>query len=875
MAVPMRDKLPAALRASARATAAFFVAPLLSCAAAAAESREPALAEFHQTISPILSAHCYECHGDGAKKAGVAFDELTTKDQILRNPQFWYKVLRNTRSHMMPPPGETPPTPGEQLALERWIKTAAFALDPAQPDPGRVTVRRLNRTEYRNTVRDLLGVDFDVDVALPPDDIGYGFDNIGDVLSLSPTRMEKFIEAALGVVEKGVPQDTVVIPTQTQLPTDFVTADGTQNAEHLSFYQVRKVTHRYTAKTAGEYRVIISSKVDGDSTPDPQRVRVTGLSDDKEFYSEDFHWSDAEYFTHERTVHWEAGEHDMSFVTQPLLPELKPLRTKMEFKILYLTVEGPLDRKGWEQPKNFRYLYPRDVPPTDLAERRAYAHEILGRFVARAFRSPVSPETVDRLVDLAEKTYSLPGNPFEKGIAQAVVAVLSSPRFLFHLENAEPLAPGQTYPKVDEYTLASRLSYALWASTPDDELLQLASKKELRKNFRAQVQRLLADPKAKAFGENFSGQWLQSRGVLDTPINSADVMSHEAGRPPAAPVEVLAAAPPAVLPNAGEQIAAVAGGQPAVVVPEAGAVAAANPPRPARGFARNRGPVVVPGTVLTPEIRLAMKQETEAYFNHIVRGDRSVLELIDSNYTFVNEPLAAVYGLPNISGPELRLVTLPPENLRGGVLTMGSVLTVTSNPTRTSPVKRGKWILENILGAPPAPPPPNIPSLEDAQTAKSDKIPTQRELLAIHRADAMCASCHSRMDPLGLALESFNAFGRGRTQDGGQPVEPSGELATGEKFENVRGLKQVLLKNHRAEFYRTLTEKLMTYALGRGVEYYDVPTVDRIVDDLEKNNGRFSSLLFGVLESAPFQQRRPVSHPASTETKTVSLTLQN
>jgi hypothetical protein len=262
-----------------------------------------------------------------------------------------------------------------------------------------------------------------------------------------------------------------------------------------------------------------------------------------------------------------------------------------------------------------------------------------------------------------------------------------------------------------------------------------------------------------------------------------------------------------------------------------------------------------------------MKHEVEAYFDHVVREDRSVLELLQSNYTFVNDQLAAVYGITNVTGAEMRRVELPPGHVRGGVLTMGGVLAVTSNPTRTSPVKRGKWVLENILGSPPAPPPPNVPSLEDTQAKAEIKAATQREVLALHRADPKCASCHSRMDPPGLAMEGFNAFGRVRTHESGQKIDPSGELATGEKFSGVGDLKKALVEKHRMEFYRTLTEKLMTYILGRGVEYYDVPTVDAIAAKLDQDNGRFSTLLFGVLESAQFQQRRTAPNTSNRDPK--------
>src|SRR4051794_22421038 len=309
----------------------------------------PAAAEFRAEIQPLLQKYCYECHGDGAKKGRVAFDALEADSAIL-DPGLWYRVLKNVRAGLMPPPGEERPSAAEQRKLEQWIKLGAFGLDPKNPDPGRVTVRRLNRTEYRNSIRDLLGVDFDVNVALPPDDVGYGFDNIGDVLSMSPMRMEKFIEAAIGAVEKGMPADTVVIPSQMALPAEFLTADGSQDGDHLSFYQERKVGRTYHAKVAGDYRIHIAGKVDGEARPDPQRCRVHAFSDDKEFFTQDYHWSDAEYYDDDRVIHWEPGDHRISFVTQPLLPDLKPLRTKMEYRILYVRLEGPLDRTHWEHP---------------------------------------------------------------------------------------------------------------------------------------------------------------------------------------------------------------------------------------------------------------------------------------------------------------------------------------------------------------------------------------------------------------------------------------------------------------------------------------------------------------------------------------------
>jgi hypothetical protein len=862
-----------------------------------ATPEETAFVQFQKTVAPILEERCYECHGDGKQKGGLDLDELSTKEKLLHSPQVWLKVLRNTRSHIMPPPGEEVPTPDEQRALEQWIKTGAFGLDPAQPDPGRVTTRRLNRTEYRNTLRDLLGIDFNADAALPPDDVGYGFDDIGDVLSISPMRMEKFIEAAIAAVNQGVPLDTVVMTTRFTNGNEFLTEDGSQTAEKMSYYRPQKSSHRYLVKAEGDYRILLHTKIDGEATPvDPQHAHVVWFNDGKELLNKEYKWADADYLDDAFTVHWGAGEHELSVSIEPVFPELQPLRTKMEYRLLWVDVDGPLDKKQWEHHPNYARFFTRDRPPEQPSERRAYAREVLAKFAARAYRRPVTRETVNQLVDIAERTYSLPGTTFEKGISQAIVAVLASPHFLFHLEEAEPVRRGQAVARIDEYSLASRLSYALWSSMPDDELTQLAARGQLRENFPAQVRRMLADPKAHAFAENFSGQWLQARGVLDIPINSTVVM--EAERPPAPATAPAASSSPAKpgdpAATVGDVVAAVTrgggagpngganrfappgGGAPPNGLPPGFAPGNRNfPPRPG-GFGRGRfgRPSVPPGTVLTPEIRAAMKQETDAYFDYIVREDRSVLELLDSNYIFVNEQLAPVYGIPNITGKEMRRVELPADSVRGGVLTMGSVLTVTSNPTRTSPVKRGKWILENILGAPPAPPPPNVPALEDSQVKSELKAPTQRELLARHRADPKCASCHERMDPLGLAMENFNAFGRLRTQEFGQPIVAEGELANGEKFSGVRDVKRALVENHRIEFYRTITEKLMTYVLGRGLEYYDVPTVDAIVARLDQDHGRFSTLLFGVLESAPFQQRRITPNSIASDTRPVALAAQ-
>jgi hypothetical protein len=547
--------------------------------------------------------------------------------------------------------------------------------------------------------------------------------------------------------------------------------------------------------------------VDGIAKPDKQQCNLSITTDGKEFFKQKYVWFDCEFYTDERQIKWDKGDHDITFDISPVFLDLKQT-TKMDYKILTVSVYGPLATNDWVNPPGYDRFFTRDLPPDGMAARRDYAREVLTRFATKAFRRPVSTNTVDQLVDIAEKTYTVAGNSFETGVSRAMVAVLASPRFLFRVESTEPLVPGKAFPDLDEYALASRLSYFLWSTMPDDDLFKLAGGGKLRQNLEAQVKRMFADPRAKAFIENFAGQWLQSREVLQASINRPEILKREG---------------------------------------------------------------VTSRETVTSAQREAMKQEAEACFDYVARGNRSVLELLSSDYTFLNETLAKYYGIKDVTGAQMRQVILPPGDPRGGVLTMGSVLAVTSDPARTSPVKRGKWILENVLGSPSPPPPPDVPALDETLKKFQDHVPTQREALALHRQAPLCASCHNRMDPLGLALENFNALGLWRTNELGQPVDASGQLMSGESFRDIRELKQILATNHRTEFYRTLTEKLLTYALGRGLEYYDVPTVDKIVDSLERDNGRFSALLLGVIESAPFQERRQNFTPANPVAKTAAL----
>ena len=789
----------------------------------AAETRE-AVATFHHDIAPVLENYCYDCHGDGMARGKVAFDELGDAD-LTAKTDLWFAALKNLRANIMPPAGKPRPTAEEKERITNWIKYAAFGINPAGPDPGRVTIRRLNRIEYGRTIRTLLGTDYPSEAEFPPDDTGHGFDNIGDVLSISPLLLEKYLQAAESIVTKVVPQSSRITPVATATgrdfrdyaePPAFADAEGEDGGRAaraamgrpLRYDETTTVAHVFKAPRDATYHVAVNLAIRGPFNFDPARCRLAIKIDGQTRFDQPLGWHDREPLQYSYDETWKAGAHEVSFSIAPLpaapLPPNAPgagfeETQRLEVRILSVQVQGPFDPASRVLPPNYRNYFPRGEPPATAARRDRYAREILGAFSTRAFRRPVDEATLARLVQLARTVAAAPGGTFELGVSRAMMAVLASPRFLFRLEESDPVDAGARFPQIDEYSLASRLSYFLWSTMPDATLLALAQHGELRKNLPAQIDRMLRDPQAAALVRNFTGQWLQARDVEIVPINARAVL----GLGP-----------------------------------------------PTRG-----GPRVD----FDGETRRAMRSETEMVFDYIMRGDRSVLELVDSNYTFLNEPLAKVYGLPGVTGKSLRLVTLPEDSPRGGVLTEGTVLTVTSNPTRTSPVKRGQFILENILGTPTPPPPPNIPALEAAKSAFPDHDPTLREMLAIHRDNKLCQSCHARMDPLGLAFENFNALGNWRTEDAGHPIEPAGRLISGEEFTDVRGLKRLITHERRTDFYGCLTEKLLTYALGRGLEYYDVETVDRIVARLERDGGRFSTLLLGVIDSAPFQRHRALA----------------
>lgn len=736
----------------------------------------------------------------------------------------------------MPPKGLPRPDAGDLKTVTTWIQSEFDRADKAiKPEPGRVTARRLNRSEYNNTIRDLLAVDINPAKDFPQDDSGYGFDTIGDVLSLSPVLMEQYLSAAELVVQQALfgPGKVPSTVTRHQPPHRFG-ADGGDNSRFagllpftLTDYDVTGLalpgalhtTHYFPAE--GDY----DFKIDPEgSRPAPSdQFTVAVWIDGKQVATID-NFADQENIARfgslegaDRTVraHVPSGEHqvdisglniydglpakykgnkpntgpeppppDFSKFLQPKpgatpadLAELEkrradlikrrgpkpPMITDVTFRINFVEIIGPYNPNLKPSPESRRRIF------TCTTQDPACARKIVSDFARRAYRRPADPQEVTRLMALVNDSRKR-GDSFDQSIATALEAVLVSPQFLFRIEHS-----------IDDYELASRLSYFLWSSTPDDELLRLADRKTLRKPevLKAQVTRMLKDPKANALASDFGGQWLEFRGL-------------ESARPDL-----------------------------------------------------NRFPKY------DDYLRDSERQETEMFFEYIMHQDRSVLDFLNGKYTFLNGKLAEFYGIPGIHGPEFRLVDLK-GTPRAGVLTQGSVLTVSSYSTRTSVVLRGKWVLENLLNAPVPPPPPNVPLLDEAKVGSSASL---RESMEQHRANPICASCHSRMDPIGFGLENFDAIGQWRTKDGTFDIDASGSLTNGTKFSGPAELTDVLAKQPQA-FAGAITEKMLTYALGRGLEPYDRPTVKAITEKLAQNDYRFSSLVLGIVESLPFQARK-------------------
>jgi len=739
----------------------------------------------------LLDRYCVGCHNDRLKTAGLALDRVDLS-RVADDAEVWEKVVRKLRGGLMPPAARPRPDAASYEAFTTWLETTIDAAASASPDPGRTqTFHRLNRTEYRNAVRDVLGLDVDVDPLLPADSASYGFDNIAGALKVSESLMERYLSAARKISRAAVggPPPSVLaetyavppaLPQEEQLEgLPFGTRGGVlirhqfpQDAEYVFRFELANLT------AGAELEFLL----DGE--------RVQHFSVPRGRRAADIDGNEAGEKLEVR-VPVRAGPREVAaaFVKAPTLlaetsrrPFLNPAISRPPIAYLRsVTITGPFEAVGaGETPSRARIFTCR---PADEAAEDGCARTILSTLARRGYRRPVADEDVEGLL-AAYTTARAAGNGFEAGIERAIGQLLVSPEFLYRVEAGPAVAPAPIY-RVTDLELASRLSFFLWSSVPDDELIEAAARGALRQpaELERQVRRMLADPRSDALVGNFVGQWLQLRNLASV-----------------TPSEVL--------------------------------------------FAD-----------FDDGLRRAFRRETELLFDSILHEDRSVVDLLVADYTFVNDRLARHYGIPNVKGSHFRRVTLTDPNRRG-LLGQGSILTVTSHPIRTSPVFRGKWILENILGTPPPPPPPNVPALPDKGGVYAGKTPSMRERMATHRANAACAACHSMIDPLGFGLEHFDPIGRWREVDDlYAPIDASGVLPDGTAFKDVAGLRTALA-SRPGRFVTTLTEKLLTYALGRGLEYYDMPAVRKIVRDAAAGNYRLSALVLGITRSLPFQMRR-------------------
>ncbi len=668
----------------------------------------------------------------------------------------------------MPPEDKLQPTAIERDLLLTFLDQRLATVDCTKGrDPGRVTIRRLNRTEYNNTIRDLVGINFQPADDFPSDDVGYGFDNIGDVLTVSPLLMEKYLAAAERIVEQaiftGTPGPVVRHYAYSELKATIKVA-APRDDQRLRYVRILPpggelyVDHRF----ARDLDVVVRVRGFADKSAG-QPVRVAFRIDGQDVKTFEVRANEPmRGRSLEARTRVKAGTRRLALVHL----DSKDGKKERNLFVPFLEVEMPASEALPESHRRLFVSLPGDGLTKDEAARKIIAH-----FARRAFRRPVTEAEVERYLRLF-KMADKQGEKFEKAVGLSVQAVLVSPHFLFRIERDPAGAKPGTAPLVSEHELATRLSYFLWSTMPDDELFALADKGELRKNLDAQVRRMLKDSRAKALVQNFGGQWLEWRNLK-------------------------------------------------TLTPDRG---------------------TFPG--FDEELRAAMVKEGELFFEAIVQEDRSVLDFLDADFTFVNERLARHYGISGVYSPRFRRVSLDKDSPRGGVLTMATVLTVTSNPTRTSPVKRGKWILENILNSPPPPPPPDAGELNEAKEVIASAPLRKRMEMHRHRAD--CVSCHAKMDPLGFALENFDGVGGWRTKDGKFPVDASGELPSGEKFNGAKELKKILKWRSEA-FARCLAEKMLTYALGRGVEYYDKCAVDDVVRALVRDNYKFLRRTFSPL----------------------------
>ncbi|MFN0199191.1 MAG: DUF1592 domain-containing protein [Planctomycetaceae bacterium] len=775
--------------------------------------------DFSKIGRPFLEQHCIECHGGTEPKGELRLDEYQEAASVVKQRKLWDKVVKVVQSGQMPPEDRPQPKPDEANAFVAHVKAVFDDADRrAPPNPGRVTMRRLNRTEYRNTIRDLLEVDFDPTENFPADDVGHGFDNIGDVLTLSPLLMERYLEAAESIAQRVILVNPPP-PARRYLSGKYLQPNNAQTSQarfRVMDPKSEEAVHSGPFTAGGDYLkfsadadLIVRANLYAETaTEGPVKVALflvgkdlQGLASPEELSQ--FLGANAPKLTDvkilqvfEITARTPDNPQQIEFPVSRMggvlsagVALLKPAEGQEPAKLHFEHIwsEGPLETR----PASHIKLLACSSEKTQPEQTR----EVLTRLLRRAYRRPPTMDELNRLAQRVDAAQAA-GEKWEAGMQEALQIVLCSPKFLFRAElDDRPQSP-EPQP-LDEFQLASRLSYFLWSTMPDDELLNLAESKQLTAQLPEQVRRMLGSPKSGQLVRNFALQWLQVQRL--------------------------------------ERFA--------------------------------------PDAVLFPtfndQLRSAMLKETELFFDSVMREDRSIFDLLDANYTFLNEPLAKHYGIVDtqgsvasqeapqpggmpIAGLEFQRVALQGKT-RGGLLTQASVLTVTSNPTRTSPVKRGRWVLEQILGEPPPPPPPNVPELPNDANAVATGSLKQR--MEIHRQNIACANCHAKMDPIGFSLENFDAVGQFRTKDGEFDVDATGDFADGTKFSGPDGLKEILARN-RELFARCLAEKMLTYALGRGVEYYDKKAIDKIVAGLTAGDYKFSALVTEIVHSDPFRQRR-------------------
>jgi hypothetical protein len=808
---------------------------------------------FAVKLKPFLTKNCYACHSAAVKTADVNLERYQKDADILADSATWDKVVEMLKTKQMPPKGIPRPADADVSAAVSYVEgTFERAEMAAPPNPGRVTARRLNRTEYNNTVRDLLGVTLRPADDFPEDDSGYGFDNIGDVLSLSPVLMEKYLASAEKISRAALFGPDQLKPAgerfqppgrRGQQPKSATDYDETG----LSLGSALHVNYHFP--TDGEY--VFRATCDG-RRPGVGGADMAFWLDGKLLGVKHIESNDLEGQTREVRVPVTTGDHLVSATfykvferlpasfgglnpleppagaggrggrgggrggaNAPAAPMPPPNLTPEELAQFQQRQQARLQAAapqrgpgGGLQPPpgkvDFLFIWgPFDQPkgPSPESVKKIFTcgspdaeltpacqRKIISDLAGRAYRRPSTAAEVDKLVHLMDAAENR-GNSVKDSLALSIQAMLVNPNFLFRIER-EPATPSAANYRVSQYELASRLSYFLWASMPDAELLRCASQQTLRNPavLSAQVTRMLKDPKAHALVEDFAGQWLETRALES-------------------------------------------------VKPDA------------RKFGE-----------FDDYLRLLMRTETETFFESVMREDHSVIDLLNGKYTFLNQRLAEFYGIPGVKGQEFRKVDLT-GTPRGGVWTQASVLTVSSYATRTSPVLRGKWILENILNTPPPPPPPNVPTLDDSKVGQSVSL---RQQLEAHRKDAVCASCHSRMDPLGLGLENFDAIGAWRAKDGQIAIDASGTLPDGRTFTGPDGLREVLTAQ-KDMFAECVVDKMLTYALGRGLERYDRRTVREIAKKAAVSNYKFSSVVLEIVKSLPFEMRQGDSKQADNK----------